>query len=178
MESPGTDPLLLGLAAGNHRAFTALYARFAVRLYRVALVLLGRAEDAEDAVQDVFAAMVRSRAGLTEVRDLEAYLFTSLRRAAARHAVRRARQPIASDAAAHQAVSEEDCPRPSNPHGRRLDQALRSLPSEQREVVAMKIDGELTFAQIAQVKGLSINTVASRYRYALEKLRRALKGGS
>ncbi len=42
----------------------------------------------------------------------------------------------------------------------------------------MKIDGELTFAQIAQAMGISINTAASRYRYALEKLRRALKGGS
>jgi RNA polymerase sigma-70 factor (ECF subfamily) len=49
------------------------------------------------------------------------------------------------------------------------------LPCEQREVVLLKIDGELTFAQIAVVMGTSINTAASRYRYALEKLRTELE---
>ena len=42
-------------------------------------------------------------------------------------------------------------------------------------MVALKIDGELTFAQIAQVIGVSINTAASRYRYALQKLRTSLE---
>ena len=175
MESPGTDPLLLGLAAGNERAFAALYDRFAARLYRVALAMLGRPEDAEDAVQEVFTAMVRSRRGLTEVRDLEAYVFTALRRAATRLAVRRARQPVVSDTAAGEAVSREDRPGSSNPHDERLQRALGALPPEQREVIVLKIDGQLTFGQIAQAMGISINTAASRYRYALEKLRRALR---
>lgn len=175
MGSPGTDPLLLGLAAGDGRAFEALYDRFAARLYRVALAVLGRTEDAEDAVQEVFMGMVRSRQGLAEVRDLEAYLFTALRRAAARCAARRPRQPVAWDAVAGQAVAREDRPGPSHPHGQQLEQALRALPPEQREVIALKIDGELTFGQTAQAMGVSINTAASRYRYALEKLRRAMK---
>ena len=42
-------------------------------------------------------------------------------------------------------------------------------------MVALKIDGRLTFAQIAQATGVSINTAASRYRYALEKLRTGLQ---
>jgi len=107
-------------------------------------------------------AMVRSRHGLTEVRDLEAYLFTALRRAAARCAARRTRQPVASDAVAHQAVAREDRPGSSHPHGQRLEQALRALPPEQREVIALKIDGELTFGQIAQAMGVSINTADGR----------------
>jgi RNA polymerase sigma-70 factor (ECF subfamily) len=49
------------------------------------------------------------------------------------------------------------------------------LPPKQREVIAMKIDGELTFAEIGAVLGVSANTAASRYRYALEKLRRSLE---
>ena len=178
MESPDTEALLLGLAAGQERAFAALYDRFAGRLYGVALALLGRAEDAEDAVQEVFTAMVRSRGRLTEVRDLEAYLFTALRRAAGRCAARRARQPVASDVVAEKAVCEEVQPGRCNPDSGRLRQALRILPPEQREVIALKIDGELTFGQIAELQGVSVNTAASRYRYALEKLRRVLKGGS
>jgi RNA polymerase sigma-70 factor (ECF subfamily) len=53
--------------------------------------------------------------------------------------------------------------------------ALASLPIEQQEVIAMKINSELTFAQIADILHVSPNTAASRYRYALEKLRRALE---
>ncbi len=64
----------------------------------------------------------------------------------------------------------------ATPDCHRLRQAIRLLPDEQREVVALKIDGELTFAQIAQIMGVSINTAASRYRYALQKLRTLLEG--
>lgn len=53
--------------------------------------------------------------------------------------------------------------------------ALQRLPDAQREVVVLRIWGELTFQQIAGVLGESINTVAARYRYGLEALRRVLK---
>ena len=137
--------------------------------------MLGRPEDAEDAVQDVFIAMVRSRQRLTDVRDLTAYLFTALRRAAARRATRRAREPIASETATSKAVARADQQSTNDSSGERLDRALRALPPTQREVIALKIDGELTFAQIARVLGISINTAASRYRYALDKLRTTLR---
>ena len=52
-----------------------------------------------------------------------------------------------------------------------LTAAVAGLPPAQREVLALKVDGGLTFAEIAAVIGTSINTAASRYRYALEKLR-------
>ena len=91
MDVPDTDPLLLGLAAGDERAFAALYDRFAARMYRAALRILGRREDAEDVIQEVFLAVVRSRERLGEVRDLTAYLFTALHRAAGRCALRRPR---------------------------------------------------------------------------------------
>jgi RNA polymerase sigma factor (sigma-70 family) len=55
-----------------------------------------------------------------------------------------------------------------------LAAAVAALPEAQREVVALKIDAGLTFAEIAAVTGTSLNTAASRYRYALEKLRTAL----
>jgi len=56
-----------------------------------------------------------------------------------------------------------------------LRAALSRLPRAQREVVVLKIYREKTFQQIAQMLQLSLNTVASRYRYALEKLRTWLK---
>lgn len=56
-----------------------------------------------------------------------------------------------------------------------VEEAMRRLPPEQREVLALRVWGELTFAEIAETLGESINTVASRHRYALEALRRILK---
>ena len=49
--------------------------------------------------------------------------------------------------------------------------ALASLPEEQRAVIHLKIWENLTFARIAVVLDIPANTAASRYRYALEKLR-------
>ncbi len=176
MNGPGTDPLLLGLAAGDEHAFAALYDRFAARMYRAALRMLSRREDAEDAVQDVFLAAVRSRDRLGDLRDLTAYLFTALHRAAGRCAARRARALHVSPAAADEAIAPVEQVASDNPVWHRLQQAIRSLPDEQREVMSLRIDGELTFAQIAQVMGGSVSTAASRYHYALKKLKTSLAG--
>ncbi len=156
MDGPGTDPLLLGLAAGDERAFAALYDRFAGRMYRVAWRILGCREDAEDVVQEVFLAAVRSHERLGDVRDLSAYLFAALHRAAGRCAVRRARALQVSPTAADEAMAPVERVAADSPDWRRLQQAIRSLPDEQREVITLKIDGELTFAQIAQVTGVSL----------------------
>lgn len=53
--------------------------------------------------------------------------------------------------------------------------ALARLPTEQREVIVLKIWHQLTFEEIASLQELSSNTVAGRYRYGLEKLRHHLE---
>jgi RNA polymerase sigma-70 factor (ECF subfamily) len=145
-------------------------------MYRVALRILGRPEDAEDAVQEVFLAIVRSHERLANVRDLTAYLFAAIYRAAGRCAMRRARAVPLSPTAAAEAVAALEPTDDDGPDWARLQRAVRALPDEQREVVSLKIDGELTFAQIAEVVGVSISTAASRYQYALRKLRDSLVG--
>jgi RNA polymerase sigma-70 factor (ECF subfamily) len=57
-----------------------------------------------------------------------------------------------------------------------LGRALKRLPDEQCEIIVLHLQGGLTFKAIAGALGLSINTVQSRYRYGLEKLRDLLKG--
>src|SRR6266542_1716906 len=56
-----------------------------------------------------------------------------------------------------------------------LAAAVDSLPHDQREVLVLKIWNELTFAEIASTLGISQNTAASRYRYALAGLRKSLQ---
>ena len=55
-----------------------------------------------------------------------------------------------------------------------IEAALRELPEDQAEVLVMKIWGGLTFPQIAAALDTAGNTAASRYRYALAKLREQL----
>jgi RNA polymerase sigma-70 factor (ECF subfamily) len=56
-----------------------------------------------------------------------------------------------------------------------VEEAMRWLPPPQREVLVLRLWSDLTFAQIAETLGESINTVAARYRYGLEALRKQLK---
>ena len=58
----------------------------------------------------------------------------------------------------------------------RLVDALVTLPYEQREVIVLHLQGDLTFREIAVVQGMSINTVRSRYRYGIDSLRSMLNG--
>lgn len=55
-----------------------------------------------------------------------------------------------------------------------IQTALQRLPEAQREVLVLRIWGDLTFAQIAETLDESINTVASRYRYAVQALRESI----
>ncbi len=55
-----------------------------------------------------------------------------------------------------------------------VQEALQTLPEEQREVVTLKLWGGLTFAEIAETTGESINTISGRYRYALNALQKRL----
>jgi RNA polymerase sigma-70 factor (ECF subfamily) len=56
-----------------------------------------------------------------------------------------------------------------------LAQALQGLPLEQREVIYLKVFEGHTLREIAELCGISINTVGSRYRYGLAALRHALR---
>ena len=121
--------------------------------------------EAEDIVHDLFVRLVRSGVLDGDVDDPEAYAFTSLR-----HAVWRRRERRSLEREAIERIGREhDRPLAANDGA-----AIALLPEAQREVVALKIDGGLTFAQIARVTNVSLNTAAGRYRYALEKLRATL----
>ena len=162
MHDQAGDPLLAGLAEGRDEAFAALYDRYGRPLFRVAWTLLRSRQDAEDAVQDVFLGLFRSRAVLGRVVNLRAYLFSALRRAATGLAARKEvplRPPPDGPGAIDPDLSDW------------LERGLAALPREQREVLTLKIDGELTFEEVGAVLGVSPSTAASRYRYALEKLR-------
>ena len=167
MTDPDLNELRQPLASGDESAFADLFDRCGDRLLAVALGLVRRRDEAEDAVQETFAALVRSRHRLVRVRDLEAYLFTVLRRQALRVLDGRRREPAPlPEEVMHCGEREAEDQRADL-----LRDLRQALPSKQREVLALKIEGGLTFAEIGRVLGVSADTAASRYRYALAKLK-------
>lgn len=161
------------LADGDAEAFAALYDRLAARLLGAARTMIGSAPDAEDVVHDLFVDLARGRHRLAAVADLEAYVFTMLRHAVGRRHRRAVTGRRVLVEVAHDRGRPDHAAASALPDDE-LAAAVADLPPEQREVVALKIDGGLTFAEIGRVMGTSLDTAASRYRYALTKLRQTL----
>ena len=155
-----------------------LYDQHARSLYRYALALTSSPEDAEDAVQEVFVGLARQRNcdRLARISNIRAYLLKAARNAA--FTILRSRQRRGE---LEQALAEDEPTAPfedgSGPvfDSLVLGEAFARLPIEQREALLLKVVDGLTFREIAKTVGVSINTAASRYRYAIEKLRESLE---
>lgn len=153
------------------------YQQLAPKLLLFARQWVASAADAEDVVQNGFVRFWRHQPSAQP----EHYplLYAAVRSSALdflRSAERRARREKDDRVE----VVREDLPVfdtaiDQREHADSVQAALGLLPQAQREVLVLKIWGELTFAQIAQTLGESINTIASRYRYAIEAMRRQIK---
>jgi RNA polymerase sigma-70 factor (ECF subfamily) len=152
-----------------------------LRQHGASLLLLARQRcastaDAEDAVQDGFVRFWKAR---DRAADATAYLFACVRSAAIDLSRGQCRRVQLQDRVA--ALSRESlfCDPPDELEQQELRQAveaaLASLPAEQREVLVLKMWGGLTFAQIAAVLEIKLDTAASRYRYALQRLHDVLR---
>jgi RNA polymerase sigma-70 factor (ECF subfamily) len=153
---------------GGPEDLAGLYDRLAPSLFRYALMILADRSGAEDAVHEVFAAVARS--GLSTVQSADGYL-----RQAVRHACYRTLRARSGDTE-RAGLDVEFVDGTQAPPDERLAvaQALQRLPPDQREVVHLKIFEGQTLQAIADLTGESINTIASRYRYAMTKLRATL----
>jgi RNA polymerase sigma-70 factor (ECF subfamily) len=146
-----------------------LYDRHADSLYRYAVMILADSAGARDAVHQVFLGIARKPSG--HIRAEERYLRRAVRNECYSALRRRRREgdtgctPLLEAVVATDEKLEERLA---------VEGAIRTLPAEQREVLHLKIFDGWTFQQIADQLGESINTVASRYRYAIEKLRQQL----
>ena len=169
---------LLKKAENAEAILERLYDEYSHALFRYALALTSSCEDAEDAVQEVFVRIAREAKKLARLGNIRAYLFAATRNAAYSILRSRKRRNKVEDSTCAEievglTVSEgEDHIRLSI-----LRQVFLSLPVEQREVVLLKVFDGMTFQEIAKTIGISANTAASRYRYGIERLKRALEEG-
>lgn len=153
-----------------------LYDQYAESLYGFAAALLRDGHAAEEVVQEVFVRLMKRTQLKTVVRTPKAYLYQAVRNEVySRLRKRRFRRWGRKQYAADQVLVMDGDPTATLAERDALEKVLQALPVKQREVVVLKAFQEMTFQEVAQALGISANTAASRYRYALQKMRGLLK---
>jgi RNA polymerase sigma-70 factor (ECF subfamily) len=169
--------LILKFKRSRDGALRLIYNKYKVDLLKLAVMLTGDLNIAEDVVHDVFVRFAQSAKRISLTGSLKSYLITSvinrirnLRRDSTRH-------PEANIGETELLPSTGRTPHQWAVLSERLEllsNALSELPFEQREVISLRMEMDMSFRQIAAVQKTSVNTVKGRYRYAIAKLRSLL----
>jgi RNA polymerase sigma-70 factor (ECF subfamily) len=162
---------------GSTDALCRIYEKYKNNLLGLASALLNDTTAAEDIVHDCFVSFAQSSQRLKTGGNLKSYLTVSVANRARNWNRAMQRQSTISLDEAEPYVSSYKRPEQwiiYNERLKQLNDALEELSYEQREVVILHLQGEMKFLAIAELQGVSINTVQSRYRYGLNKLRSIL----
>jgi RNA polymerase sigma-70 factor (ECF subfamily) len=154
-----------------------LYDEHAQALYAYCFELTRSDADTKDVLQDLFTKLSRQPKVLKGVRNVRAYLLRLVHNAAIDLMRRRETrekyvQEMSKNSPQIFEVSDDAV---EEMFRRALSSALAELPEEQRAAVHLRLWEGMKFEEIAELLGISLNTAASRYRYAIDKLRQRLR---
>jgi RNA polymerase sigma factor (sigma-70 family) len=181
------EALMQAYASGDTRAFSVLYTRHKGPFWRYLTRLIGSSAEGEELYQDAWQRVIGARdsfaaEGLPKASTLNgggnfrAWLYRighnlALDRLRHRH--------IAPESSLDDSVLQFPAASEAEPEARhisqqsheKLMQSLAALPPEQREVILLRAEGEMTLEEIGALTGLGRETIKSRLRYALAKLK-------
>ena len=179
------EVLLQAYRAGDVRAFERLVARYEKPIWNFLRRFVADAATAEDLLQEVFLRVVKSADEWRGAAKFSTWLYTIARNLCVDQTRRRKHRKHASldapmDTSDDSGTLMDVIPSAEMASDRKsvnrqlhetMHRAISALSEEQREVFLMREFLDLPFKQIAEVVGVPENTVKSRMRYALEKLR-------
>ena len=179
------EALMQGYAAGRAGAFDRLYLQHKGGVYRYLLRHCGNAATAEELFQDIWMNMIRVRASYVPTAKFSTWLYTLAHHRMVDHWRANGQVTLASvdtDDATREAVEalpgsscdEPEAQRATRELGARLRAGLATLPTEQRDAFLLQQEAGLSLAEIAELTGAGLETVKSRLRYAVAKLRAEL----
>ncbi len=161
---------------GSKDALRRIYEKYKDDLLGLAITLLRDRSLAEDVVHDVFVSFAGAVGTFHLSGTLKGYLSTCVANSARdRNRLRSPRD--AGPDVVEGAGSNSDGPMEyavGCEESDELKDLLARLPYEQREIIVLHLHHGMRFREIAKALGISINTVQSRYRYGLDKLRSIL----
>ncbi|MEO7718739.1 MAG: sigma-70 family RNA polymerase sigma factor [Capsulimonas sp.] len=163
------------VVAGDAAAFEQIVKAHQLRLGRAAYAILGDRCAAQDAVQETFLRIWRSRAGYRRQSSLSVYLQKILRNVcidSLRERRSRPTVPLDSESAGDLTIDSvaETCELREA-----MVRGLAQLPEEQRSIVVLSEYEGFTYREIAEIVGCPYGTVASRKYAAMESLRKSLR---
>ncbi|KGQ20793.1 RNA polymerase sigma-70 factor, ECF subfamily [Lysobacter dokdonensis DS-58] len=175
------EQLMLDWVSGDGAAFEQLYGRHRTRLYRYFLRHLRDTALADELFQDTWQKVIAARAGWSPDAPFGTWLYRIAHNRLGDHWRAAKYRPPAPDDGDERAARIPDPDTPERQlsefeQRRRLQLALDALPPEQREVVLLRLEQELTLEEIGTITGVGRETVKSRLRYAMDKLRAGLGG--
>ncbi len=173
------ETLMLRWAAGEMAAFEQLYGRHRGRLYRFLLRQLREPALADELFQDVWQRVIAARQDWKPEATFTTWLYRIAHNRLNDHWRAQKHRPAApSDAEVRTArlVDPDDPERRLSEfeQRRQLQMALAELPDDQREVLLLRLEQELSLEEIGRITGAGRETVKSRLRYAMDKLRARL----
>lgn len=173
----GEEPqiLLTRLVEGNHLAFASIYKKYARQAYTLAFKYLGSKELAEDAVQNLFLKLWRNRAEIDTSRDIAHLIFRMLKNDLL-NTLRDSRNEVfvldnclevlnmidGADAEIQQLRQDQV---------EIFKQAIKRLSPQRRKIFTLKITGNYSNQEIADMLHLSVNTIKFQYSQSLKQVK-------
>lgn len=170
MSADFDENLVIRIASGDRDAFRAVYEASSRAVYGFAYSILGDRHDAEDVMHDAYLRMHRAAASYQPQGKPLAWLLTIVRNLCYDRI--RSRQSDAAKAGQAQAAPHH---RDLTEERMLLEEALASLQEEDRQIVVLHALTGLKHREIADLVGLPLNTVLSRYSRSLKKLKAVLE---
>ena len=163
--------------AGDEEAFAALFHKYKNLVYKTAYLMLGNANEAEDALQEVFLKVHKS---LSTFQPSKGAFTTWLHRITVNHCLNRRRKrrifALSLDEISPTSLtSHSSSPESQLAEEETVLQALSRLSEKLRTVVILRYYWELSYAEIAQILDIPVGTVKSRLNLALKTLRKELE---
>ena len=175
--APEDSALMLRYKDGDVEAFETLYKRHNDSLFRYLMRLCRHRDTAEDIFQEVWGKIIKARERYRPTAKFRTFLYRVAHNCFIDHIRRNQRHQNTADIEPDTQQNPAEGPDVATERSlarRRLESALGDLPDEQRDVFLLHEEGGLSLDEIAHVTGVNRETIKSRLRYAVNKLRAAI----
>jgi RNA polymerase sigma-70 factor (ECF subfamily) len=173
------EDLMLAYGAGDVTAFEELYVKHRGGLFRYMVRQVRDHGTAEELFQDVWQKVIGARERYRPEAKFSTWLYQIAHNRLLDHWRAQSHRPPIPEDAMERAEREPDPTTPERQlsafeERRRLQLALEQLPEDQRETVLLRLEQDLSLEEIAAITGVGRETVKSRLRYAMDKLRQRM----